>query len=126
MAGQNIARDVIADAVIGGSDFPKFNNANARIGVGDGATAHDPAQTDLQGTNKLRKGMEEGFPSRDANVLTFRAVFDESEANWDWNERALFNAASGGQMLNRIVSDLGSKTSAHTWVYTMTVTMGLA
>ena len=37
-----------------------FNNANARLGVGDGDAAFAVSQTDLQGTNKFRKAMDSG------------------------------------------------------------------
>ena len=79
-----------------------FNNANAFIGVGDSSTATTAGMTDLQAaTNKLRKAMNATFPSRSGQTMTWKADFGTSEANWTWNEIALFNASSGGTMLSR-------------------------
>ena len=123
MALTNAARDLIAQALIGEA-FTSFSNANARLGVGDSSTAFAAAQTDLQAsTNKLRKAMEAAYPSRVGNALTFRSIFGTSEANFTWNEWGVFNAASGGTMLNRVVASLGTKTSAQSWQFTVTVTV---
>ena len=122
MALTTTGRNFIAQAVM--NDTPTFfDNANAYIGVGDSATAFSAAQTDLQATtNKLRKGMETGFPTRTDNVLTFKASFGDTEANWVWNEWGVFNAATAGVMLNRKVESLGTKAGG-TWNLTVTNTL---
>ena len=126
MALVNLARDLIADAITGGSSYNKFSNANAYIGIGDSSTAHAAAQTDLQAaTNKTRKAMDATYPSRSANVLTFRATFGTGDANYDWNERGIFNASSSGQMLSRKAISLGTKTSSASWQITLTDTIVL-
>lgn len=117
-------RDFIAAAIIGESVTP-FNNANARIGVGDGTTAFSTAQTDLQGTNKYRKGMDSGYPQRSANVLTFQSTFSGSEANFSWQEWGVFNAASAGTMLCRVVENNGTKLSDQTWVFQVQITVNI-
>ena len=123
MALTNAARDLIAQALIGEA-FTSFANANARIGVGDSSIVFGASQTDLQAsTNKLRKAMEAAYPTRASNALTFRSIFGTSEANFAWNEWGVFNAASGGTMLNRRVASLGTKTSAQSWQVTVTVTV---
>jgi hypothetical protein len=100
-----------------------FNNANTYLGVGDSTTAAAIGQTDLQAaTNKLRKAMDATFPSVATNVLTAKATFATGDANWAWQEWALFNASSGGTMLNRKVESLGTKASG-SWVLTVTVTI---
>ena len=38
-------------------------------------------------------------------------------------EWGIFNASSGQRMLNRKVTDLGTKTSAASWVFTVTITI---
>ncbi len=98
-----------------------YNNANARIGVGDSSTAFSAGQTDLQGSNKFRKGMEASYPQRSSNELTFRSLYATDEANFHWREWGLFNDASAGTMLNRKVSDQGEKTSSEAWQFTVTV-----
>ncbi len=122
MALSNAGRDLIAALVVGES-VTAFNAANAYIGVGNGTAAFSAAQTDLQGASKLRKAMEAGYPQRAGNVLTYRAVFGTSEANFAWEEWGLFNAASSGTMLNRKVEALGTKTSAQSWQITTTLTV---
>lgn len=119
---QTLARDMFADAIIGGSGYTKFGSG-AYLGVGDSSTAHSPSQTDLQGTNKLRKAVDSGSPSRSGNVITWQATFGTSEANFAWNEAGVFNAASGGQMLCRKVQALGTKTSGTVWVLTYQLTL---
>ncbi len=92
--------------LLGGTSVQPFDSANARIGVGDGNAAADPVQTDLQGANKIRKGMDATFPQHAdgvnaaANTVTFKATFTTAEANFVWNEWGLFNAGAGGRMLN--------------------------
>lgn len=122
----NLARDLIADAITGGSSYTKFNNASAHLGVGDSSTAFSAAHTDLQAaTNKTRKAMDATYPTRSANVITWQSTFGTGDANFDWNERGVFNASSGSQMLSRKVVSLGTKTSAASWVLTCTDTVVL-
>lgn len=107
-----------------------FNNANAYLGVGDSNTAEAATQTDLQAaSNKLRKAMDATYPTHtDATTsgaasIVFRSTFSTSDANWVWNEFGLFNGSTGGRMLNRKVTSLGTKTSAATWQLTVTLTL---
>jgi hypothetical protein len=92
--------------------------------VGDSTTPFAANQTDLQAAvNKLRKGMEATYPQRTNNVLTFRAAFGTSEANFAWEEWGVFNAASSGVMLNRKVESLGTKQNTQSWEITVTLTL---
>lgn len=102
-----------------------FSNANAYLGVGDSSTAADAAQTDLQATtNKLRKAMDASYPTYGASQkATFRSTFGSGDANFAWNEVGVFNASSGGTMLNRKVQSLGTKASGTTWVLTVEITL---
>lgn len=105
-----------------------FSNANAMIGVGNGTTAASVGQTDLQGASKLRKAMSATFPSLSGAVLTFKSQFITSEANYAWEEWAVFNvsgsaAALPAAMLNRRVVSLGTKTSSATWDLTCSITL---
>lgn len=123
MAMTNAYRDFIAQQSIGEA-VTAFNNANAYLGVGDSATAFAATQTDLQAaTNKLRKAMEATYPTRAANVLTFRSLFGTGDANFAWQEWGVFNAASAGTMMSRKVESLGTKTSAQSWQLTTTITI---
>lgn len=110
-----------------GAAVTAFNNANSYIGVGDSSTAFAAGQTDLSAaSNKLRKAMDATYPQGATNVLTFRSTFGTSEANFAWNEWGIFNASSGGTMLSRKVESLGTKTSAQTWQFTVTLTVTTA
>ncbi len=109
-----------------------FNNANAAIGVGDSTTAAAATHTDLQAaTNKLRKAMDATYPvhadgtTSGAASIAFRSTFATGDANWAWQEWGVFNSptAATGRMLNRKVESLGTKTSAATWVLTVTLTL---
>lgn len=109
-----------------GESLTKFDNSNAAIGVGGGTGATTAAaigQTDLQGLNTTRKGMDASYPTRNGNAATFRATFGTSDANHAWQEIAVFNSTSGGVMLSRKVEDMGTKTSSATWVVTLTLTV---
>ena len=116
-------RDHIAQTLIGQVVTP-FDATNAYICVGDSSTAFNASHTDLQAsTNKLRKDLDNGFPSRTNNQLSFQATFGTSEANFAWNEWGVANAASAGTLLNRKVESLGTKTSAQVWQFTVTITV---
>lgn len=126
MALENVGRDHIAQTLIGEA-VTAFDNTNAKIGVGDSTDGFDPLDTDLQAvTNKLRKGMEVTYPTRATNALTFRSLFATGDANWAWQEWAVFNALAAGVMLNRKVESLGTKTSAQSWQMTVTLTVTAA
>lgn len=118
-AGINLLEDLLIGA--GGT---VYSNANAYIGVGDSTTAAAATQTDLQAaSNKVRQAMDTGYPTRASQVLTFRATFGTSQANFSIQECAVFNASTAGTMLNRKVADLGTKTSASTLQLTITITI---
>ena len=118
-AGLQLEADLLIAA--GGT---AFNNANAYIGVGNGTTAVNAGHTDLQGASKTRKAMNATFPSRSSQTVTWKADFASGDANYSWEEMAVFNASSAGTMLARgLVSAPFTKTSALaiTATYTRTV-----
>jgi len=120
----NAYRDFLAAATVGEPVTP-FNAANAYLGVGNGTTAFASTQTDLQGSSKVRKAMDAGYPVRSGNQITFRATFGNADANFAWEEWGIFNAPSGGVMLNRKVESLGTKGSGATWILTVTITLNV-
>jgi hypothetical protein len=111
-----------ASLFIGDGLVNAFNSTNARIGVGDSSTAFAASQTDLQAaTNKFRK-LVDSAPARTNNSVDFTSTFTTSEANFAWNEMALFNSSSGDYMATRrTLSGFGTKTSSDTWIVTITV-----
>lgn len=115
-------RNHIAQSLVGEATT-QFNNANARIGVGSGNTAFQSWHDDLQGASKFRKAMDTGYPTRTANAMIFRATFGTEDANFAWEEWGVFNAGSGGTMLNRAIEVLGTKPSNQSWQFTVTLTV---
>jgi hypothetical protein len=119
----NAGGAALLDLLIGAGGTA-FNNANAYIGVGDSSTATTAGMTDLQAaTNKLRVGMDATYPSRSGQTVTWRASFGSAQANFVWNEIALFNASSAGTMLARTAQALGTKASGTVWTATYTITV---
>lgn len=120
MAITNAGLDQIASLITGaGTDF---SSTNARIGVGNGGAAVAVSQTDLQGSSKVRKGMDSGYPKVSGPTVTFRSTFLPAEANFAWLEWGIFNAASGGTMLNRVAENNSTKLSNQTWIMQVDVT----
>ena len=106
-----------------------YNNANARLGVGDQTTAEAATQTGLNpaatvGANELYKAMDSGYPTYGTNQeIVFRSTFTGTEANFDWNEFTVDNGATASKNLNRKVSAQGTKVSGQTWQLTLTITL---
>ena len=118
----NTGIQLMLDLLIGAGGTV-YSNANAYLGVGDSTTAESASQTDLQAaTNKLRKAMSSTYPSRSGQTLTFRSAFGSSDANFSWQEFGVFNASSAGTMLNRKVSNQGTKASGQTWTLDLAIT----
>ena len=102
-----------------------FNNTTARLGVGNGTAAFVASQTDLQGASKLRKAMDAGYPKVVPPTMTFKSTFQPAEANFAWNEWGIFNAETGGVMLNRVVESNGTKQDNQTWVLEVAITFAI-
>ena len=112
------------DIVINAGTPTKFDNTNARLGVGDSSTAEAATQTDLQAaTNKTYKAMSASYPQRSAQTVTWRAVFTSAEANYAWNEFVIDNGGTALKTLNRKVSSQGTKASGQTWTLDVSVTL---
>jgi hypothetical protein len=125
MSLTTIGLKCIADAIVGGTTYTKFNAANAYLGVGSSSNAFDVGQTDLQTplTPGGRKGMDSTYPLVTDNVITFKATFGPTDAVGVWNENGIFNASTAGQMLTRAVETLITKTSQVSVVFTKTLTI---
>lgn len=102
-----------------------FNNANARMGIGDSTTAEAAGQTGLQAaTNKAYAAMEAGYPQRSGQTVTFRSVFAGGVANHAWREFTIVNAAGDtGKNLNRKTSDQGTKAAGQIWTMEVSLTI---
>lgn len=114
----------------GGTSVTAFDNTNAYIGVGDSTTAAAATQTDLQAaTNKLRKAQDATYPQHSdgtvvgSSSVVYRSTFGTSDANFAWQEWAIFNASTVGRMLNRKVESFGTKSAGTSWVFTITLSL---
>lgn len=126
----NVGIDRILDQLIGATTSP-YNAANSRIGVGDDTTAATASQTDLQAgagsTHRQFKLVSSG-PTRASEIVTWIATFGTAEGNFHWQEWCIDKGTADGTtittpMMNRKVVDLGTKTSAAAWQFTVTLTL---
>ena len=99
-----------------------YNNANARIGVGNDATAPADTQTGLIGISKLYKAMNATYPSKSGDHdIVFQSDFVSGEAEWAWLEEAIDNGATALIDLCRQNTSLGTKPANQTWRITGTI-----
>ena len=114
----------LIDIICGLGTPTKWDNTNARLGVGDSNTAESASQTGLQAaTNKTYKAMDTSYPARSNQTAEWRATFGSSEANYAWEEYTVVNASSDtGKNLNRKISSKGTKASGETWTLSLQIT----
>lgn len=118
----NVGINEIWDLLTGVSSN-HFDNTNTLIGVGNSSTTADASQTDLLGTSKTYKGMDAGYPtSGTSQKFVCRSTFGADDANHDWQEFVIKNNASG-KVLNRLVSNQGTKAQGQTWVIIFEVSL---
>lgn len=114
--------------LITGGGGTAYNNANARLGVGDSTTAAAATQTDLQAaTNKTFVAMDGGFPTAGTSQqAAFKSTFGDGVAPYPWDEWSLRRGAAEAAALNlnRKVEALGTKGATGTW--TLTATLSIA
>ena len=102
----------------------KYDNTNARVGVGNSNAAANATQTDLQGGSTAFVGMDGGYPIfGSSQKAEFRATFDGSTGNFAWEEWTVDNGAAANKNLNRKVTSLGTKASGTTWVFTVEIAL---
>jgi len=102
----------------------KYDNTNAFLITGTGSGAAAAGDTEATFTAGVRKGMEAGYPTYGTNQkATWRALYGAGDANQAWQEFGMLNADGGGKLLNRLVSDQGTKTAGQVWQLTFTITL---
>jgi hypothetical protein len=114
----------LIDIICGLGTPTKWDNSNARLGVGDSNTAESATQTGLQAaTNKTFKAMDPGYPQRSNQTAEWRATFGSADANYAWEEYTVVNAADDtGDNLNRKTASKGTKSSGETWTLSLQIT----
>lgn len=119
----------VLDALIGAATTTQmFNATNARIGVGDNATAAANTDTNLGVGGANRYWQLVTSVTRTTQSVAFVATFTGGTANWAWAEWGLDNGSASGitataPLLNRKVASLGTKTSAASWAFTTTISV---
>ena len=97
------------------------NSANAYLDAGSNVAAAGAGDTTL-GTPLQRKQATAVVANQ---TVTFQATFAAGEGTGTWEEVGVFNAAGvdAGDMLNHLVSTLGTKAAGSAWVLTLTITI---
>lgn len=109
--------------LIAGSVGTKWDNANARLGVGTSAAATSATQGSLVSGVYTYKNMDSGYPTGGTSqICTWRSTFGTAEANHAWNEFTVNDGTSGNISLNRAVSAQGTKASGQIWELTLQIT----
>lgn len=109
-----------------------YDNTHCRLGVGNSATAAGATDTDLTAAagsgNRQFVVMDATFPSRASQTLSFKATHTTGLSNFAWQEWMIDNGTANGttvtaNALNHKVTSLGTKTSAASWAFTVTVVL---
>jgi len=120
--GLNVGLQYLIDCICGIGSTTKWDNTNARLGVGSDATAADPTQTDLLDASPTWKAMDATYPQRSGQTAEWRSTFGSGDANEAWNEFAVDNGATAHKLLNRKVESKGTKASGESWVLSLKIT----
>lgn len=125
----NEGMDAALGLITGYGSETAFNNTNARIGVGNSATAAARTQNDLQGASKAYKAMMDGFPTvpaensdTDGRSVKFKSEWADAEGNFVWAEWSVDNGSVAAVNLNRKVAALGTKSSG-TWTLQVEISL---
>ena len=122
--GLQEGRQELIDLICGIGSPVKWDNTNARLGVGDSSTAAQETDTGLLAvTNKFYKAMLATYPQKVAQTAEWKAEFLSAEANFAWEEFTVSNTAdNAGKNLNRKVTPKGTKESGETWTLSLKIT----
>jgi hypothetical protein len=107
----NVGLQYLIDMICGIGSTTKWDNSNARLGVGTDSTAASPSQTDLIDASPTWKAMDTSYPQRSGQTAEWRATFGSGDANEAWNEYAVDNGVTAHKLLNRKVESKGTKAS---------------
>lgn len=122
-------------SLLAGGGGQAVTNTAARLGVGDGSTTAVVGDTDLSAasgsTHRYFQVMDATYPQVAAGVVTVKATYDGSTANFVWSEWGIdigTPTVSGGTTVNATLLNhksgaaLGTKTTG-TWALTATITI---
>lgn len=130
----------IGNLLIGTASTQALDATHCRIGVGNSATAAATTDTDLGAAagagNRQFQLVDSRTQGTGANsgVTTIVATFGTGVGNYHWQEWGLDGGTANGTtvtadtnttpgLVNHKITDLGTKTSAASWVFTITITI---
>lgn len=114
----NAGFDFICDAIGKGSGRPGVMN---HIAVGTGTTAAAASQTAL--VSEIARKSATYSHTAGTKIMTFQTTFNPGEATGALTEAGVFNASSGGIMLDRVVFPVVNKGADDTVTATFTFTL---
>lgn len=100
-----------------------FGNADAEIGIGSTATAAVHTQSNLLDGSAEWKAMDGGYPTVVGPIATWSGTFEDGAAEYHWQECAVRNGAVSPIVMNRVVSDKGTKSAGEEWVARLAITL---
>lgn len=136
-----LGRKRLMDRLLVTASNQGLDSTHCRIGVGNGTTGVVDTDTDLSassGSSNRQFNLVDSAPAvgsgASSGVGTFVSTFGTAVANFHWQEWCIDGGTANGTtvtadgnttpgMMNRKVVDLGTKTSAASWVMTATITI---
>lgn len=131
----------LMDRLVGTSSNQALDATHCRIGTGNSNTAATATDTDLNaaaGASNRQFQLVDSAPSvgtgASSGVCTFVATFGTGVGNYAWQEWGIDGGTASGTtvtsegnttpgLCNHKVTSLGTKTSAASWVFTVTITI---
>jgi len=119
--------------LLAGNAVQALNAANSRIGVGNGVTAENVADTDLSAAagaaNRYFMTMDATYPLMSGATVQYAATWASANGNFVWAEWGIDAGATAGTtvtapIINRKVDAMGTKAAGSTW--SLTVSLSLA
>jgi hypothetical protein len=126
---------------VGTASNQALDATHARIGTGNSATAAVDTDTDLNaaaGSGNRQFQLVDSAPTvgsgASSGVVTMVATFGTGVGNYAWQEWGIDGGTASGTtvtsegnttpgLCNHKVTSLGTKTSAASWVFTITITI---
>jgi hypothetical protein len=134
-------RKRLIDRLVGTASNQALDSAHCRIGTGNSTTAAVDTDTDLNaaaGSSNRQFQLVDSTPTvgsgASSGVFTGVATFGTGVGNYAWQEWGIDGGTASGTtvtaegnttpgLCNHKVSSLGTKTSAASWVFTITITI---
>ena len=97
--------------------------AMSHMALGTGTTAAAAGDTDLETLVGSREALDSGSPTVSTNTINYVCSFEAGDVTGAITEAGIFNAASGGDMLCRVVFSAVNLTSTDSISVDWTITL---